>query len=76
MDTSIISELIKALTRELYNFRRLAVAVFVMIAFAVLLVGMITPKSYETSAMLHADVTNIIEAPRRIGATILHPQIT
>lgn len=61
MDTSIISELIKALFRELYNFRRVAVAVFVMIAFAVLLVGMITPKSYETSAMLHADVTNIIE---------------
>lgn len=61
MEGSYYSDLLKAVLRELVHFKGWMVAVFLLVAFAALGAGMFWPKKYQTSAMLYADVTNIIE---------------
>lgn len=60
METSYYTDLIKAFKRELVNLKEWAVALFLLAVFAILVVGFFWPKSYETSALLSADVSNII----------------
>jgi polysaccharide chain length determinant protein (PEP-CTERM system associated) len=60
METGYIIEIIKAVWRELIEWRFWVVGVFVLTSFAVLGVGMKWPEKYQTSTMLYADVTNII----------------
>ena len=61
MDTAFIMELLQAVWRELIKWRGWVVGVFVSVSFAVLVVGIYWPERYDTSTMLYADVTNIIE---------------
>ena len=58
---SYYTELARAAWREIINFRRWVVVCFILVSLAVLVVGMLKPKSYSTSAVLYVDVTNIIE---------------
>jgi polysaccharide chain length determinant protein (PEP-CTERM system associated) len=60
METSYITDLIKAFARELINLKEWAVGLFLLAVFAILVLGFFWPKSYETSALLSADVSNII----------------
>lgn len=61
MDPIYLSEILRAVRVEFRRYRRLILVGAVLIAFAVMGFGVVKPKQYETSAMLHADVTNIIE---------------
>lgn len=61
MNGSYFTDLLQAATRELINFKGWVVAIFLLVAFGVLAAGVFWPKSYQTSAMLYADVTNIIQ---------------
>jgi polysaccharide chain length determinant protein (PEP-CTERM system associated) len=60
MDKAYIREIFAALRAELIRFRFVFVFVFLAIIFAVLITGMLWPKSYTTRMVLHADETNII----------------
>jgi len=61
MDKVYLKEMLFALRAELIRFRFWCVLLFIGIAYTALGVGLIWPKSYTTSAVLFADVTNIIE---------------
>lgn len=61
MDKVYLRELFEAFKSELIRFRSLVVIIFLLIAFAVLGIGIMWPKNYTTSAVLYADVSNIIE---------------
>ncbi len=61
MDGSFITDLLRAVIRELIRFKALVVAILLLVSFGVLAVGMQWPKTYDTRAILYADVTNIIE---------------
>ncbi len=61
MDKVYIREMWQALKRELVNFRYLSVFLFAFVSFAILGVGCLWPNTFETSAVLFADKTNIIE---------------
>lgn len=61
MDKVYIKDLLHALKAELIRFRFWCVALFLVISFAVLAVGAFWPKQFNTSALLVADVTTIIE---------------
>lgn len=61
MEASFITELLYAVQREFLRFKGWVVMVFLAVSFAGLAVGMMWPKQYQTSAMLYADQTNIIE---------------
>ncbi len=61
MDPVYLSEILRAVATEFRQFRRPILVGGVVVAFATLIFGIVKPKYYETSAMLHADVTNIIE---------------
>lgn len=61
MDKVYLRDLIWALKAELIRFRIWFVSAFIAISFALLFLGFTWPKTYSTSAMLYADMTNIIE---------------
>ena len=61
MDKVYLRDLIWAIKAELIRFRFWCVAFFIVISFSLMLLGMVWPKHYSTTAMLYADVTNIIE---------------
>lgn len=61
MTGSYYTDLLHAAAREFINLKGWATAIFLLASFAVLGVGLFWPKNYETSAMLYADVTNIIQ---------------
>lgn len=61
MDKVYLKDLIWALKSELIRFRVWAVVAFVIISFSLLALGVARPKTYTSSAMLYADMTNIIE---------------
>lgn len=61
MDKVYLKDLLTALRAELVRFRNWVVFCFLGISFALLAVGLAWPKNYTTSAVLFADVTNIIE---------------
>lgn len=61
MDKVYLKDLLAALRAELIRFRLWFVMLFVGVSFFILCVGIIWPKSFTTSAVLFADVTNIIE---------------
>lgn len=61
MDKIYIKELWQALCREFLRFRYLCLFVFIFVMLLVLSVGFIWPTTYETSATLFADKSNIIE---------------
>ncbi len=60
MEAAFIVELIRAIYRELIEWRTWLVGCLLVVTFCVLGVGLVWPTSYETRAMLYADVTNII----------------
>jgi polysaccharide chain length determinant protein (PEP-CTERM system associated) len=60
MDTLYIKDLLIALKSELIRFRVFCVLLFIVVSAAILFVGSQWPKNYTTSAVLYADVTNII----------------
>jgi polysaccharide chain length determinant protein (PEP-CTERM system associated) len=60
MDKVYLRELYDAFKAELVRFRFLVVFAFLTFAFLVLGLGVVWPKNYTTSAVLFADVTNII----------------
>ncbi len=61
MDKVYLKDLLTALRAELVRFRNWVVLFFLGISFALLALGLVWPKNYTTSAVLFADVTNIIE---------------
>lgn len=61
MDTALIAELLQAVWRELLALRKYVFAVMVVAMFGVLGAGLLWQEKYQTSTMLNADVTNIIE---------------
>ncbi|MEY4590665.1 MAG: hypothetical protein RL497_2741 [Pseudomonadota bacterium] len=61
MDKVYLKEVLLALKAELIRFRFLVVFLFVVASFIVLGVGVVWPKHYNTSAILFADETNIIQ---------------
>lgn len=61
MDPQLIRELLIALRLELVRYKEWCVAIFIGVAGLVLVVGLLWPQTYRTSAVLYADVTNIIE---------------
>ncbi|MGK0498676.1 MAG: polysaccharide chain length determinant protein (PEP-CTERM system associated) [Oceanicoccus sp.] len=61
METRFLLEILRAVGRELVGLRGWVVGLFVVLTFCVLAVGLVWPERYETSSMLYADVTNIIE---------------
>lgn len=60
MDTLYIKDLLIALKAELIRFRVSCVVLFITVSALILFVGSQWPKSYTTSAVIYADVTNII----------------
>ncbi len=61
MDPQQIREIFIALRLELVRYKEWCVAIFILVSSAILVVGLAWPKSFETSAVLYADVTNIIQ---------------
>ncbi|WP_323813298.1 XrtA system polysaccharide chain length determinant [Cellvibrio sp. NN19] len=61
MDKAYLRDLLVALRAELIRFRFWCAAVFLLVAYLFLVVGLLWPKSYTTKVVLFADVTNIIE---------------
>ena len=61
MDKAYLKDMLVALRAELVRFRYWCVFLFILVSFAFLGMGLIWPKTYTTSAVLFADVTNIIE---------------
>lgn len=61
MDKAFLKDIVTALRAELIRFRYWYVLLFVLISFSFIGIGMLWPKTYTTSAVLFADVTNIIE---------------
>ena len=61
MSGNYYRDLIEAGLRELINLKAWVVGLFVVISFVILTLGLLWPKSYETSALVRADVSNIIE---------------
>ncbi|HEY8939209.1 MAG TPA: XrtA system polysaccharide chain length determinant [Cellvibrio sp.] len=61
MDKAYLKDMLVALRAELVRFRYWCVALFIIVAFSFLGLSLIWPKTYTTSAVLFADVTNIIE---------------
>jgi len=61
MDPQQIKELFLALKLELVRYKEWWVAVFILASSGMLALGFYWPQTYSTSAVLHADETNIIE---------------
>jgi hypothetical protein len=61
METTFVVDLVKAVWREIIEWRTWVVGMFITLSLGVLAVGLYWPERYETSTMLYADVTNIIE---------------
>jgi polysaccharide chain length determinant protein (PEP-CTERM system associated) len=61
MDDPFYKQMIKAVLRELNRYKSLAMALFIVASFVVLLAGYLYPKQYVTRSLIYADVTNIIE---------------
>lgn len=61
METAVLVELIKSAWREIIIWRSWLFVLFLIVCFALLGVGITWNERYETSAMLYADTTNIIE---------------
>ena len=61
MDAPFYKQMIQAVLRELNQYKSLAMALFIIVSFVVLLIGYLYPKQYVTRSLLYADVTNIIE---------------
>jgi hypothetical protein len=72
MDTAFIKDILLALKAELIRFRFWCVLLFILVSGIVLLVGVMWPKNYATSALLFADETNILE-PCCADAQKSHP---
>lgn len=61
MDKAYLRDLLVALRAELVRFRYWCAALFVVLSFSLLVIGLLWPKTYTTSAVLFAETTNIIE---------------
>lgn len=61
MDKVYLKEILLALRAELVRYRFVSVFLCIFISFGLLGLGILWPKTYTTSAVLFADVTNIIE---------------
>ena len=61
MDTTYIKDILFALKAELKRFRYLCVFLFVLISALILFLGVVWPKTYQTSALLFAEETTILE---------------
>jgi polysaccharide chain length determinant protein (PEP-CTERM system associated) len=60
MDKVYLRELFDAFKAELIRYRFMVVAIFLVIAFLVLCLGLLLPKNYTTTAVLYAEDSNII----------------
>src|SRR5690606_15933581 len=56
-----IKDLLRALRAELIRFRFWFVALFILMSFSVLALGVLWPKKYSTSTLMVAETTTIIE---------------
>lgn len=70
MDPQVIRELLISLRLELITYKEWCLGIFIVISSAALVIGSMWPQTYSTSAVLHADVTNIIE-PLLKGRTVI-----
>lgn len=61
MDTALIFELLRAIWREIILWRNWLFAIFVIVMFGTLVVGMNWPQTYSTSTMIFVDRSNIIQ---------------
>jgi len=61
MDKAYLKDLLAALRAELIRLRFWCVLLFLAVAYFLLAVGLVWPKSFTTKVVLFADVTNIIE---------------
>lgn len=60
MDKVYLRELFDAFKAELIRYRFMVVAIFLVIAFLILCLGLLLPKNYTTTAVLYAEDSNII----------------
>ena len=67
MDPQLLREILIALRLELVKYKEWCVAIFIIIASLVLVLGLMWPQTFRTNAVLYADVTNIIE-PLQVGS--------
>ncbi len=61
MDLRFIIDTIKGVKLELYRYRFPATIIFILATSAVLVLGYLSPKTYTSEALLHADSTNILK---------------
>ena len=61
MDKAYLKDMLVGLRAGLGRFRYWCDAIFLLVSFTLLGLGLLWPKTYTTSAVLFADVTNIIE---------------
>lgn len=61
MDLRFLLDILNGVKRELFNHRFLAVFLFMAVTASVMAVGYVTPKTYTSNAMLHADQSNILQ---------------
>ncbi len=61
METALIIELFRAVWRELIYWRTWVFSVFLLVSFLILAVGIKWEEQYETSAVIYADTSNIIQ---------------
>lgn len=61
MDLSLLMAYARVILRELWQFKFLAIACFAGVSFAVLLIGVIWPVNFESSATIFADNQNILK---------------
>lgn len=61
METALIVELLRAIWREIVLWRNWLFAIFVIVMFGTMVVGMNWPQTYSTSTMIFVDRSNIIQ---------------
>lgn len=61
METALIVELVRAIWREIILWRNWLFAIFVIVMFGTMVVGMNWPQTYSTSTMIFVDQSNIIQ---------------
>lgn len=76
MDFALFASYCNAVYRELWQRKFLALFVFAIVSFAVLLVGMAWPSKFETTATIFADNQNILKPLLQNQAAQKHVQDT
>lgn len=66
----MITDMLHGIRRELFKHRISAAFLFMVVTSSVLALGYVTPKSYTSEAVLHAELTNILQPLLRGAAEV------